>query len=191
MTQLQQTAIHESAHIVIGHVLGSKVGYAFALDGHTLDGSRGEVDVEDSNPVNFAIMCLAGGMAQSFCMGLEYEFYGGSNFADWSKELKTEFLKENTEGIKKCHTPTGQTEAQIMKNIHGGRTHDLLIAWNQIRGFSKSDHEAIKLFDKCQHEAMNLVVENLPTIRALGAVLENAHVMTADEINGFLGMRKA
>lgn len=191
MTELQQTALHEAGHIMITHILGGRVGFAFALDGYSLDGSRGEADVGHNDPDKNAAICFAGAVAMAFDNGGDYPFIAGSTYAGLTEKRLRTALKPNTSGLVKLTTPGLQTAPASPADIHTGRRTDAALAWRCIRRASKTAVEAADRFDRAQHAAVRLVAENLPTIRALAAVLETEHVMTAEQINGFLGMRKA
>ena len=113
----------------------------------------------------------------------------GKSCAAWTVKTKRRGRKPNRAGLVRLSTREPGNDAELEAAIHGGRTHDLTLAWRAVRRASKSDREAVERFDKAQHQAMRLIVENLATVRALASILESERILTAEQVRAFLGKR--
>ena len=68
------TAVHEAAHAVTAHALGVRI-YSIELTTNTdMDRIRGRMRYEHTDPMNEAIMSLAGGMGSALAEGRECPF---------------------------------------------------------------------------------------------------------------------
>ncbi len=184
----QATCFHESAHVVAAHSLNGTVYQAIvALPGYKVDGALGQAGAYCEDPIDNAVVLLAGEIGACFCLGVDYT---GTDPRQTPAEPRGRPVIGKGSLIVKSETPfpvypDDETFFRCMQ--HGGRG-DQQRAWQVCRkACRKNDEQAYELYQALERRAMGLVAEKLFQIKMLADVLERKLTLGAAAITALLG----
>ena len=185
--RLRASCLHEAGHVVASHALGGTVNHVIvALPGYLVNGALGLADAWCDDPLDDAVVELAGVIGAVLGLGFEYTSTDPRP-AKFEKRRKPFFCDKS--GIAKTETPLPvyEDDDAFIRGVVFGGCEDRRRVWKTCRKACRADEEAFELYQALERRAVFLVGVKLVQVRMLADVIERKLTMGKEAITALLG----